>query len=1036
LRKAAIVLGILVISVLAGLGFAPQLLDLEPLKGPIAAQLSARAGRKVELAGSIGLRLLPSPALTARDVRLANPPGAAVPDMVRLRALEVKPALLPLLAGRLEVRSAVLVEPEIDIERLPNGEVNWLAAASMPAPASGRAEAGAPRPAMVTALVIDELTVQNGAVTDRLHSGVERFEHINASLSLDDASRQLSAAGSLVARGAAVSFQLHTGVVAAAKLPLQLTVTTTPTAQLQLDLVLAGAADDRRVSGRFKLAAADARAVLGTLAQVAVPAVLAQPVAISGDISGSPQQLALDRLSVDIGPAHGDGSFHLDAGAIPALGLALSIGRLDLDHWPVPGQAALAPVSLLAGALAATPQAGLPTPAPRGASGFALPKAINAKLDVGVDALVWRGGLIRDARLTLALVDGAVTLERFTALLPGGSDVSLRGSGTTTAEGLRGQGMAEVNADDLRALFGWFAVSLGPVPPDRLRSGKLSSRFALDGDRLDLAAIDVVIDSTRLNGAATVLLQQRPGIGLRLTADRFNLDAYLPLPAASSDDNRPTTSTAADMPTVRAVDAGGGLAAFDANIDARVQSLTWHGQPLGEVHLAGTLQNDEATIRELTIGDVGGASANLSGVIAGVAAVPTGQLAFDVHGPELERVLRLVAPQLASGRSYGAFSLGGGMQVDTDTVTLDTDLQLLEGHAHMVGDIARPSGKLDLGFDLDHPSFGRLLRGFAPVFAQADGDPGPVKLAGRVSGQGRRFSVERIALAIGPGTLEGKLGVDLSGARPQISADITVGDWAIDRLLPSWQLLNLGDVDVTLAGRSLVYGRWHIDRPALAVSVKGGALALQRLSGSLFGGTVEASGEFGGTVKPALRGRLALRDADLRQALNDAAGLGLIDGHFDIDADVAGTGSGSAEMIASLAGAATLHAHDGSISGVTLKAMNDQLAQHPTDLLASLRGGAGGRTAFSTLKGTFRLADGIARSDDLHLAAEGGDGTATVSVDLPKWTMATKVDFRLAAAANAPPLVMHIDGAIDQPRIVLDVNALEKFLSQTVPQPP
>ena len=101
-----------------------------------------------------------------------------------------------------------------------------------------------------------------------------------------------------------------------------------------------------------------------------------------------------------------------------------------------------------------------------------------------------------------------------------------------------------------------------------------------------------------------------------------------------------------------------------------------------------------------------------------------------------------------------------------------------------------------------------------------------------------------------------------------------------------------------------------------------------------------------------------------------------------------------------------------------------------------MRGGAGGRTAFSTLKGTFRLADGIARSDDLHLAAEGGDGTATVSVDLPKWTMATKVDFRLAAAANAPPLVMHIDGAIDQPRIVLDVNALEKFLSQTVPQPP
>jgi AsmA protein len=221
----------------------------------------------------------------------------------------------------------------------------------------------------------------------------------------------------------------------------------------------------------------------------------------------------------------------------------------------------------------------------------------------------------------------------------------------------------------------------------------------------------------------------------------------------------------------------------------------------------------------------------------------------------------------------------------------------------------------------------------------------------------------------------------------------------------------------------------------LALSVKEGALSLQRLSGSLFGGTVEASGEFGGAATPALRGRLTLRDADLKQALHDAAGLGLVDGHVDIDADVAGTGSSAAEMIASLAGTATLHGHDGSISGVALKAMNDQLAQHPTNLLALLRGGAGGRTAFSTLDGTFHLADGIARSDDLHLVAEGGDGTATVSIDLPKWVMASEVDFRLAAAADAPPLVMRVNGAIDQPRIVLDINALEKFLGQPTPRP-
>jgi uncharacterized protein involved in outer membrane biogenesis len=1031
LRKAAIVLGIVIVLVLAGLGLAPQLLDLEPLKGPIAAQLSERAGRKVELEGRIGLRLLPSPTLTARDVRLANPPGAAVPDMVRLRALEVKPALLPLFAGRLEVRSAILVEPEIDIERLPTGELNWRAATPVPATraASGRADAGAPsRPAMVAAFAIDELTVQNGAITDRSRSGVERLEHINGSLALDDAGGQLSASGSLVARGAAVTFQLHSGMLTAAQVPLQLTVTTTPTAQLQLDVVLTGTADARRVDGKVKLTAADARAVLGTLAQLTVPAALAQPVALSGDLKGSWQQLTLDRLSVDVGPTHGEGSFRLDAGVTPALGLVLSVGRLDLDHWPMPRQAALGPVSFVAGAVAATPQAAVP-PALRRLSDFAVPGAINATLDLGVDGVVWRGGLVRDARLKLALVDGTVTLDRCTALLPGGSDVSLRGSGTATTAGMRGEGTAEANADDLRSLFGWLGVTLGAVPPDRLRTARLSSRFVLGGDRLDLAAVDAVIDTTRLNGAATVLLQQRPGIGLRLTADRFNLDAYLPLPVTAADGNRSTTPPTGGTPAAGAPVAVDSVVAFDANVDARVQSLTWHGQPLGEVHLAGTLANDEATIRELSISDAGGASANLSGVVAGLGAAPTGQLAFDMHGPELERVLRLVAPQLASGRSYGAFSLGGGMQVETDTVTLDADLQLLEGHAHVVGDVARASGKLDLGFDLDHPSFGRLLRGVA-LAVPPPGDPGPVKLAGRVSGEGQHFAVERIALAIGPGTLEGRLSVDFSGARPRIGADITVGDWAIDRLLPPRPLLSLGDVDVALTGRSLVYGRWHIDTPTMAVSVKDGALSLKQLSGTLFGGTVEASGELDGAAAPTLRGKLVLRDADLKQALHDAAGLGLVDGRIDIDATVTGSGSSAADMIASLAGGAMLHGHDGSVAGVALKAMNDELAQHPTSLLALLHSGAGGRTAFSTLEGTFRLTGGVARSDDLHLVADGGDGAATVSIDLSKWTIATKIDFRLAAAANAPPLVMHVDGAIDQPRIVLDVNPLEKYLSQ------
>ncbi len=1070
MRIAAILLAIVFALVLAGLVVAPQLLDVERFKAPIAAQLSERTGETVELVGPIALSLLPSPALTARDLRIANPPGAAVPYMVRLRALEVKLALLPLLTGRIEPRSATLVEPEIDLERLPDGTPSWRAAPA--ATRAGAPGAAAPEtPAAAAIATLAHLAIQNGAVTWR-GGAVERFEHINADTTVDPVSGQIAAAGDLVARGSAVSFELRSGAPAAAEIPLQLTVTTKPAARLRLDAVLTGPPGDRRLAGKLKLASEDARGLLGTLARIALPAALAQPMTASADLAGSARGLALDRLALDFGPLHGEGSFHIEPGPPAALALALTVSQIDLDRWPVPRQAALVPARPGL-AWAAVPGASALMAAQRGPGGLVLPPlpaGLNASLDLGVDAMLWHGGIVRNARLTLALADGRLTLSRLAALLPGGSDLSLNGTAAMTPEGARAQAALAVNADDLRSLCGWFGIAMDRIPPDRLRRATLSGRLALAGNRLDIDAVDATLDATRLSGAATVLLRARPGIGLRVVADRFNLDAYLPQPAVASP-AAPPPAAPASAAAAPAPPAGAGLlSGIDLNLDARVQALTWHGQPMSDVHFAGTLENGEATIRDLGIGDLGGASANLSGVIDGLEDTTTGQLAFDMHGPELERVLRVVAPKLARGRRYGAFSLGGGLQYDRQTVTIDTDLQLLDGHAHVVGDIARANGALDLGFDLDHPSFAGLVRGFSPLYQPAQ-DPGAVKLSGRLSGERHRFTLEHVALAIGPSTLAGTIGVDRSGARPRLTADLTAGDWAIDRLLsarqsaaldrhfaraampgivlaaarpappaPPWSgqpldfsALRRADLELKLAAHSLAYGAWRLDAPALAASLEDGVLSLRQLTARLLGGSVEASGSASGVAVPALQGRLALRGIDLKQALARTAGGGFIDGGFDLDAQLSASGGSEAEMVARLAGEATLKSAGGSLAGVDLKAMNQRIAARAGDLASLLRSGAGGRTAFSALAGSFHVADGTARSDDLHLAAEGGEGRATVSLDLPQWTMASRVEFRLAGLPEAPPLVMRLDGSIDAPRTVFEVNALEQYLAQRTP---
>ncbi|HJT07941.1 MAG TPA: AsmA-like C-terminal region-containing protein, partial [Stellaceae bacterium] len=183
---------------------------------------------------------------------------------------------------------------------------------------------------------------------------------------------------------------------------------------------------------------------------------------------------------------------------------------------------------------------------------------------------------------------------------------------------------------------------------------------------------------------------------------------------------------------------------------------------------------------------------------------------------------------------------------------------------------------------------------------------------------------------------------------------------------------------------------------------------------------------------PALHAKLNLRDVDLKQAVSSEAGINSIKGHFDADASLAARGRSPAELIAGLSGEATLRGHDGTVSGIDLAAATEWLKvlDRPSDLFALIRSGLGGQTSFKELTGSFHAADGIVRSDDLRLAADGTAGQGTATLDLPRWTIASRLEFRLTGLPMAPPLRVQLEGPIDAPRERFDVNPLQHFLQQ------
>lgn len=176
LRFLVILLAVVVlVPVLAVVG-AVVFVDPNAWRPQIEAAVQRASGRALHIRR---LTLVPafSPTLGAIDLALANPPGASRPDMVTIARAEVKLALLPLLAGRVEIARILLVRPDILLERDAAGRPNWRFGArpsevppseALPAeakPASPAASPAAGRAGAAPDLLVRALRIEDGRLT-------------------------------------------------------------------------------------------------------------------------------------------------------------------------------------------------------------------------------------------------------------------------------------------------------------------------------------------------------------------------------------------------------------------------------------------------------------------------------------------------------------------------------------------------------------------------------------------------------------------------------------------------------------------------------------------------------------------------------------------------------------------------------------------------------------------------------------------------------------------------------------------------------
>ncbi len=972
-------------------------------------------------------------------------------------------------------------------------------ASEKPAGVSAATPSGAPAASgseTLPAVALDNLSIENGTIIykDGITGAAERIEGLNARIAAASLKGPMETSGGATVRGIPLTFDVNVGeIIHGRTVPFTVRAGTSKGGlKAQLGGTLVNLAALPKFRGTVKLTGDSLGAALASFTDGDLPPRLAQAFNISSEVTATAKDIELQKLEIGLGPVRATGDLSVDLADKPRISSRLEIAKIDLDSL----LARRAPVSKPGSnkSPAGTGKAPAGTPKAKSSSAaapirFNLPKEMEASAILSVDAIVFRDGIIRDALVNAKLADGLLTVSQISAQFPGGSDLAAAVKLHTPGGVPAFSANLDSTVNDLRGVMRWLKVALPAIPADRLR--KMSVRTQLSGtpEQVQISGLDLRFDSSRLTGGVTVALRDRLGFGANLTLDRFNLDAYLPKSAPpstaaggkSAANAGPAKSPAGGAPSpsgaINPFKALEVLTGFDANVKAHIKTLVHKANPIKNLVADATLYNGNLDIRRLSVGKFAGASATLRGKILGLSGVPRAKgLLFETKIADLNRVARLVGTKLpAAMKKLGAIATKGRVDGGLLRPRVDASTSVAGAVLGIKGRLSALPGSsiVDARLSLRHKDVAGLARRFGAPYRPA-GRIGGIDIAADVKASPQQISVANLRATLGKVSVRGQADVSLAGPKPVIRAALAAGPVVIDPFLPrppksarrstrpakrtaspsgtatrqrattpsgsrrfsdepiDLSALHAADLDLSFASPRVAYGKIVIEKVDVAATVRDGRLSTQRLAGNIFEGKLTAALDT--TAGPSNRIGLNAKvdGVNMAKSLTAVTGEALANGRMGIDLDVATAGRSLRDMIGALGGTAGVALTEIDVE----KAGKGSMMSGLLGLLTSLnRLGGSNTNDRAAMTGNFRIARGVARTDDIKITSAYGNGVAAGDINLPAWTI--NMEGQMALAQNFVTQLLRakiresrsavpfsIKGALDAPNVKVDTGAL------------
>lgn len=453
-------------------------------------------------------------------------------------------------------------------------------------------------------------------------------------------------------------------------------------------------------------------------------------------------------------------------------------------------------------------------------------------------------------------------------------------------------------------------------------------------------------------------------------------------------------------------------------------NLTWRGE---KVLVTATLTSPETILRDSSSRLV--ATLEAGSMLAGY----DGLLAFDdaltldgaliVETNSLRQLAGWFGTALPQAPGYGPLSLQGRLTVAGDTISLLSSKSSLDGAA-ATGEVTITTGPprpyIKANLQLTELDLNKYIGPPAPTPAPA------LEAASSATEQAPRGS------GLAPQSIDDLLGEPASRVK-DVSARKGWSDEPVDL-----RLLAAADAEITLVVDRLLLKGITTGRSRLSVALRDATMQADLEEVQLYEGTARGIVTLNAaSEQPGYGVNIVVDGISAKPLLKDAADVDWLSGRGTLSLALTSQGVSEREIVGALAGTADFRFVDGAIAGFNIAQAARGLAQGRIDELSLV---PTEKTDFSDLSATFKIADGIAESDNLRMASPLLRVTGAGKVMLPPRQLDFTVRPKLVADLTGQggqtglegiEVPVRIHGSFDKLRYTPDVGSVLKDPEKT-----